>query len=645
MEVIPARPIAVLLKLFSAILIFGIVAGCSGGTADTVSPSLANVEASVSSAGGRALWGYFSGYANPEEGIFEILPLRATDLHVNLVSTLNGTAGVVAQVLWGESNPGAGLLKVRVTLKHPYAYDPKYPGFDVRGILITGKSQQISSSLWTAGDSNPRLLNPDGFTRWWNPNEFMSSGIMGYTNGVLGSPTPLLFDAQLNGYKIFADAFPTEYDDDPLYISVYALDADQGRSVFHSLSQTKRYTIQFPPGASYFNYAVDASWANPTSNPPAVPDDFPPKANCPEAWYVKCDIAQNTLKYYPEDGSHDGNLVLNVSIYDWQGRINGAVAPEVSSIKIYSTDLFGSSTATASLLNDDGTVAVYQANISSKCNPHHVGSYRIGVEALSSSGAYKQSWQSAPPAALAAYQIITVDVAEGQLEPPFLKVFGIHAFILRKSSGTDPAISESEIATHIAYANSVWNKYKLAYQLEEVSYINSSTYYNLDPYSSDQMHSIYGDNTGLLNVYYVNSIVGQGGAYAMIECDFHDQWAKYSYVVYDANDNYGWNEVLSHELGHYCGMLDDMYWLDYGYSCYDLAMAWCGYYPTDVYCDAPDASGHNLMYWISSYPGAPPSTYYISDDDMEMNTPSIDSQAENALYFHTHYPTHYTDMQ
>jgi hypothetical protein len=625
---------------------FGILAGCSGGSTDPVIPLEAPDPPSAESASvSHGLWGYFTGYADPAEGIFEISPLRAVDLHLNLVSVLNGTAGVTAQVLWGESNPDTGLLTVRITLKHPYVSVPKYAGFDVRGILITGASQQIGIGLWTAGDSHPRLLNADGFTRWWNPNEFMNTGMFGYTNGVLGSPTPQFFDAQLNGFKIFADAFTSEYDDNPLYVAVPQLDSDLGRSVFNSPSQTKRYTIQFPPGASYFNYAVDASWANPAANPPIVPDDFPPNANCPEAWWVRADVAENTLKYYPGNGSHDGVLALNISVYDWQGRMSGAIAPEVALVKVHSSDLFNGAEGSASLINDDGTTAVYLANLTSLCQPDHVGTYKIGIEIISANGAYKQSWHSAPQASLAAYQIISVDVAEGSVEPEFLKVFGIHAFVLRKSDGSGAPISDSEIEDHIDYANAVWNEYKLGFELVERTYINSSTYYNLDPNQSDQMQSIYADKTGLLNVYYVNSILGMGGAYAMIDCAFEDQWAKYSYVVYDANDNVGWDEVLSHELGHYIGMLDDMYWLDYGYTCYDLAMAWCGYYPTDIYCNSPDASGHNLMYWISYYPGAPPSSYYISSQDINMNTGSIDSQAENAVYFHTHFPSHFLDMQ
>lgn len=641
-QLVPAVIFRIILPVFFA----GFLLGCSSvnepSAPETLPPGYLSAGDNVSQ---RMLWGYFSGYANPEEGIFELTPMRSADMHLNLVSILNNSAGVSAQVLWAESTPSEGLFTVRVTIKHPYPGNPNYAGFDVHGIFITGASVHLGQGLWIAGEDRPRLLNPDGYTRWWNPLEFTNPGWFGYTNGKLGSPTPDVFDALLNGYKIFADAFPTELEEDPLWLSFPALDDDNGRGVFASSSITRRYQIQFPPGDSYFNYAIDASWAHPSGDPPVVPDDYPPHANCHEAWWIRGDVIENTLKYYTDTGAHEGNLSVYVCVYDWQGRMNGVIAPEVIMVKVFSESLLGSGYAQASLTYDDGISALYQADLTSMCDPDYAGTHLIGIEALSAGGSYKQSWQAAPSQALAAYQVIPVEVEAAVTGPDLTKLFGIHVYVLRTSGGSSPAISDAEIAEDIDYANGFWNEYGFGFELTKKSFIDNSFWYNLDPYDGESMYSSHHDTTGLLNLYYVNAIVGMGGAFCMMGCKYVDNKAKDTYIIFDANSNVGFEEVLTHELGHNIGMLDDLYWLYFGYSCMDLAYLFCGFYPTDIYCKSSDAGMGNIMYFVSETPGKPPSWYHISSADIEMNTPPINSQGENAAYLHAHYPNNFKDMQ
>ena len=58
-----------------------------------------------------------------------------------------------------------------------------------------------------AGDGDMRLLNPDGYSRWWNPAEFPNNGtIFGYNDGLLGAPDSYAdYNNTLNGYKYFCD--------------------------------------------------------------------------------------------------------------------------------------------------------------------------------------------------------------------------------------------------------------------------------------------------------------------------------------------------------------------------------------------------------------------------------------------------------
>ena len=151
---------------------FIFITGCSGGSSEPVTAPDANPEETIrEQAGGpgRVLWGYYEGYADTETGTFGLTPMRAAGMHFNLVSILNTTGGIQAKVIWGESNPTMGNFTLKITLHHPYAGNPIYTGFDVRGIFITGAAHPIGSNIWVAGEGEPRLLNPDGWTRWWNP--------------------------------------------------------------------------------------------------------------------------------------------------------------------------------------------------------------------------------------------------------------------------------------------------------------------------------------------------------------------------------------------------------------------------------------------------------------------------------------------
>jgi hypothetical protein len=634
--------------LLSFMILMGLIGACSGGNGIPVAPDVTEpqepgIMVDDTDRSGNSRWGYFSGHANIEERIFEIEPMRAAGMHLNLVPTADQLNLIDVNVRWNQSNLSQGEITVDITLNNPFSTQPRYPGFDVRGIFISGASKEVAGGLWTAGDAHPRLLNPDGYTRWWNPVEFTDPGDMGYSDGKLGSPNiGGGFDAEINTYKIFADALVTP-DMDPAFLNVPGLNSYNGRGVFHTASNTRRYELKFPPGDSYFNYAIDGSWAPPTASPPEVPDDFPPGANCREAWLVTCDVVQNTLEYNTSSGDSGGNLVLDVTIHDWQGKISGTASTEISGVNIYCRPLFGSQVGHGTLANDTGDTACYSANLTLLCDPQYVGTYTLGIEVISANGTYKQSTFAAPEEAPASYALLDIDVVEAA--PSTLnKTFGIKAWVLRTTAGTDPCISDAEIDADIAYANAFWSQYGFGIELAERNFIDSDLYYNFSTSDTNNLYDLAHDTSGLVNLYYVNSIVGQGGAYAMIPCLLEHCNGLYSTIIFDANDNIGLDEVLTHELGHAIGMLDDEYLLDSGYTCDDLTYMYCSGV-SDVYCHPDLAVWGNMMYFIDGNPDTPVSFYNISDTDIGMSTPSIDSQGEHVTYFHDNYPLNFRDME
>lgn len=344
----------------------------------------------------------------------EIIPLRSSDLHLNVTGILNATMGISLAAVPGESDLANGLFVADITLTHPLANKPQFSGFDVMGILMTKGSVDVGP-LKFAGTSDTRLLNADGYTRWWNPAEFTSPGMFGYTQGNL-SPTPAsILTATVNPYKYFADALsPTST---MSAVQNAPLDADNGRGIFSSgASNTRRYQIQFEmnPGPKVqFGYAIGASWLLPDPNPPnEVPDDFPINANQPEAYNIAIADKANSLFYDSESGIGGGVLRLQVNVQDWQGQQAGNIAGQVEAVRLFSPDLYDGG-FNATFKEETSTKAVYTLDLNGTALPTHSGDTQIFVRAASLGGPnYQQGFGPAPDANIDAWNVLTLNIPD-----------------------------------------------------------------------------------------------------------------------------------------------------------------------------------------------------------------------------------------
>ena len=200
-----------------------------------------------------------------------------------------------------------------------------YKGFDVRGISMADGSVvgAHDASVLRAGPNDSRLLNPDGYTRFWNPTEFTSTDtLFGFTKGKLAGPA--FPNSTINPYKYFADNLGP---DD----SVQGLDPGN-RGVFTDGSTNSRtYQIQFKQGLKTpfdFNYAIDASWSAPD---PAYAPDFPvqayfPSANVQEPFYFQAKDAGSTA-YWASTSISGGEFKFDLDVFDRQGNVNPSGVP------------------------------------------------------------------------------------------------------------------------------------------------------------------------------------------------------------------------------------------------------------------------------------------------------------------------------
>ncbi len=358
--------------------------------------------------------GYYLLAIDTENESVDVLPMRSGQWHFNLVGMLNSTMGVSAAMVPGESDPPNGLFVLDITLTHPFPMKQKFSGFDVKGVLITPGTLDISPLILADVDET-RLENADGYTRWWNPTEFTTPGVLGYTQGVLTGSSATLLTATVNPYKLFADILGPE---DPLsMVSDEPLDSDMGRAVFRAGSaNTRRYRISFEmdPGPKViFGYAIDCAWDFPDPNPPGeIPDDFPIEANQPEAFRVVLAPTANSLYYDSETATGGGMLRLQVNVHDWQGQAAANIADEVSVVRIFAPELMAGG-VTADFLDETSVKARYTADLWGTAVPSRAGETLVVCRVGSADGsAYRQGAPPAPETPISAWQVITVDIPD-----------------------------------------------------------------------------------------------------------------------------------------------------------------------------------------------------------------------------------------
>ena len=373
--------------ILGAILLL-IAIGCSNSNSPTA--PLLGTERKMSSTSDHFTLGLWQFTADPMAETLKVAPLREADFHLNALTFLEPPPplNIILTNLEFQGNT----IDVDVGLRHPLAGYPQFTGFDVCGMLITNGSVTGfgDGELRMAGPGDTRLINHDGYSRWWNPAEFpVNLGTMfSYNDGLLGTPDASAdYNCTLNGYKYYADELgPT----DPLSNLNIA-----GRGVFSTGKvNTRHYTIRLGNDGLIFNYAVDACWKMPTGGVPyTVPDDFPKAANRPEAYRISVVETLNTLT------TGSGELELEIWVYDWFN-------PELNTVTMEAPGEIKPVTVATPDLTGEG-YAVYTIHAPG-CTPLEHGDLDILVSVTCEQTGYGGLLPGAP---VAAYFMYTTQVA------------------------------------------------------------------------------------------------------------------------------------------------------------------------------------------------------------------------------------------
>ena len=301
---------------------------CSSGNGSNITQPVDPAGQNIDIAS-HQLWGFYQFTADPVEKTLDAIPLRTADLHLNALPFLEPPPLINLTIENLQFN--GNMIEVDIGLRHPFLGLNQFTGFDVCGIFITNGSLTgfDDSFLRMAGEGDTRLLNPDGLTRWWNPNEFpVNTGtIFAYNDGLLGAPDSFAdYNCTINGYKYFCDDLDDPADPlDEITLSNRGLFSAGQKNVRH-------YILELGTDGLIFNYAIDANWIFPSGEPPwDVPNSFGPDANRPEAYRLSIHEIENTL-FYEDDESFGGKLFLLIDVYDWSDPGLNIVTVEAPSV-------------------------------------------------------------------------------------------------------------------------------------------------------------------------------------------------------------------------------------------------------------------------------------------------------------------------
>jgi len=296
-----SRTEVLLFSSIAGLLVLLLLIGC--GTDHSPTPIMPDTGsgafafcADAESKANRIIWGLWDVYIPEDRSNIEVVPVRAGQIHLNLVRMLEETLCSDCLTIGELRHPEQNIIETDVTLEHPLYRYIRYTGFDVRGIFISGAGYTFASSgrRIALGPDLPMLQNPDGYTSLFNPTEFPPSTppLFGYIQGKFATGGDL--SATLNPFIAYCPDIP--------------------RRMFEiSKSETRTFRIRLPQGPIHFGYAVDGCWrmvSHEINNPLT---DFPPNANCLEPYRVSIEIPDEI------NSSWMSRNPINVEVFDHQG--------------------------------------------------------------------------------------------------------------------------------------------------------------------------------------------------------------------------------------------------------------------------------------------------------------------------------------
>ena len=256
------------------------------------------------------LWGFYNIYIDIETQTVEYVVDRQVMFCANVVQFLNKNPALLGfDIVDTPVGPGYTDVNINVSLTHPLSGMPDYRGYDVRGIFMpdgAGTMAYNSDLKYPVDGTDQYMFDADGYSRWMNPKEFITSGLLGYLEGIAASGG-YEATARLNPYMYFADGLGISGPDlnDDLWTWLEANPGTNG--VFTpDTTNTRNYYLRFPDGKGIsYDYAVIANWESETEHP----------SNAIETVATRVTVDPDI--YWFDAGDFGGDLKLAVDVWSW----------------------------------------------------------------------------------------------------------------------------------------------------------------------------------------------------------------------------------------------------------------------------------------------------------------------------------------
>jgi len=335
------------------------------------------------------LMGYFLMYYDEATQTIDPVPVRNVDIHLNALKYLEQspcTNCLKAQIL--GPGPG-GSFNINITIDHPFPL-LNLSVFDCRGIVLFNGSHTFTASGLTTSDQalgDGAVLNPEGYTTLYNINTVGEepTGVQSYIKGKLAHPTTP--NGEINAYKRFISDNP----------------GNTRNCLYAGSSTTVQYQIVLPDQPNPWGYAIDGTWAKPTTTPVTNPiTQFPDEANSPEPWKIEVSIDPDSVGLHAGGGSE----TLLIDVYDWQGQ-NTYDDPVVECPELFT------GTLTTDYVSAGSGYATYEVTVPNSKTAAE-GSYRCLISVLDDEDENSPDWLE-----FVAYQIEMLEVgAAVENQPP-----------------------------------------------------------------------------------------------------------------------------------------------------------------------------------------------------------------------------------
>ncbi len=300
---VPSIHLRMVFTVLLGLLMLFVIGACadSGDYQSPVSPVMTNWSAGDAMSGsGHQLWGYWEGYIPDTHDSLEFVPIRGTMIHLNARRFLEVDPCTDCLSLVNlEIDQGTQTLTAEIQITHPYPGLGKFTGFDVRAVVISDGSLYfpgLDATVPNVDSGDFTLIEPDGYTRLWNTLEFPEGSgafkILEYSRGNLASPGD--FTGTVNPF-IWYGQYPRNH-------------------FWAGESMTREFVFKMvTTGTIKFGYAIDASWEQPTVDPPVYFSHFPSSANALEPYFSNWVV---TTVLEDIQGSEGAGTVL---LFDRQG--------------------------------------------------------------------------------------------------------------------------------------------------------------------------------------------------------------------------------------------------------------------------------------------------------------------------------------